>query len=180
MEKLKKLNKKTIIIGSVIAILLIGGIVIYRRRKKKKDSENKQPETTKEVATTETKPTEETPTAKVEAPKQKTAEDILNGVLKNTLGKGSLKTNDKGVKFVELVINDPNKKPYTWKFFGNSKYEVFDNKNVLAFSGYFRNNGLRQVIQVDNYEFGTANLAGTTVTSNTLEEIAKRMFTLKP
>ena len=183
MEKPKKLNKKTIIIGSVIAVLIIGGIIIYRRRKKNKVAETKEAETSKDKE--ETKPSEpnviqeSSPTAKKEE-KTLTEEDILNGVLKNTLGKGSIKKNDKGVRFVELVITDPNKKKYTWKFYGSRKFEVFDDKNVIAFSGYFRNDGLRQVIQVDNYAFGTANLVGTSISSNTLEEIAKRMFTLKP
>jgi hypothetical protein len=181
MEKTKKLNKKTIIIGSVIAVLLIGGIIIYRRRKKKKQVENKQPETTKEVETTEKpkEPVKETATAKKEAPIVADSEDTLKLVLKNTLGKGSLKTNDKGVKYVELVINDPNKKPYTWKFFGNRTYEARDSNNVITFSGSFSNGGLTQQIKKDTYAFGTSNLVGLTLNSDTLEGLAKKMFTLK-
>ena len=77
------------------------------------------------------------------------------------------------------MINDPNKKPYNWRFYGSKKFEVFDDKNVLAFSGAFANGGLSQQIKRDNYAFGTANLSGITLNDARLDGLANKMFTLK-
>jgi len=180
------MDKKKIIIGVLIGVVIIGGIYLYRKNKKKSNSKTSG-DTEKNIdeSTEATQPTESTqPTSKV-ADKSvsesttKSSDDILKEVLKNTLGKGKMKKTVKGVDYVELVINDPFKKPYTWKFYGNQKFEVFDAKNVLTFRGSYRNSALRLIIGADNYENGTTNLVGISITGKSIEEIANKMFTLK-
>ena len=182
-------KKKKIVIGVVVVLAIVVGLYLY---KKKKDKSKPKPNTN---TNTESKETEIKADAEVSQPtksvdettlksstpaKENNSENILNEVIKNSLGKGKLKTNDKKVKYVEVVINDPLKKTYTWKFFPTQKFEVFNDKNLLVFRGSFRNGGLRQIIGTDNYEFGTANLTGITITGKNLDEIALKMFTLKP
>ena len=178
-------KKKKIVIGVVVVLAIVVGLYLYKKKKDKpKTSTNTQSKETEIKADSEvSKPTEsvDETTLKSSTPaKEDNSENVLNEVIKNSLGKGKLKTNDKKVKYVEVVINDPLKKPYTWKFFPTQKFEVFNDKNLLVFRGSFRNGGLRQIIGTDNYEFGTANLTGITITGKNLDEIALKMFTLKP
>jgi hypothetical protein len=175
-------NKK-IVIGVVVVLAIVVGVYLYKKKKNKPktNTESKGTEIKSDADVNQT--TKSVDEKIVESPKpakQDNSENILNEVMKNSLGKGKLKTNDKKVNYVEVVINDPLKKPYTWNFYPTQKFEVFNDKKLLTFRGSFRNGGLRQIIGTDNYEFGTANLTGITITGKNLDEIALRMFTLKP
>lgn len=177
-------NKK-ILIGAVVVLAIVVGVYLYKK-KTEKPKTNTEPKSTEVKSDTDTGVTTKegvTPTTDstpINAVKKTTPSvDILAEVMKNTLGKGSLKKTPKGVDYVELIMNDPLKKPFTWKFFNNQKFEVYDGKNVLTFRGSFRDGGLRQIIGTDNYENGTANIVGMTINGKSITDVANNMFTLK-
>jgi hypothetical protein len=167
-------TKKIIIWSSVAVVLGVGGYFAYDYFKKRRDAKAEEEKKKKEEEEAKNNPPETTPTLVPVNPSSVNVPANLNLILQRLGTKASLKGFGKD-KFVVVCEWSKGDRKYTFNFFENDVYKVFNEGGYEIFNGKYTDAGRGLSVRKDNYS--KTSKVGSTFTTDSFWKTGAKLFT---
>jgi hypothetical protein len=169
-------TKKIVIWSSIAVIIGVGGYFLYNYIKKPQDGKDDKDGKDDEIGTpTPTPPIVDTNTPSVN-PSSVSVPANLNLILQRLGKRASLKKFLKNSFVVVCEWNTGNRK-YTFNFFDNDVYKVFNEGGYEIFNGKYTDAGRGLSVGKDNYS--KTSKVGSTFTTDSFWKTGAKLFTDK-
>ena len=167
-------TKKIIIWSSVAVVLGVGGYFAYDYFKKKRDAKAEEEKKKREEEEAKNNPPETTPTLVPVNPSSVNVPANLNLILQRLGKRASLQ---KFLKNSFVVVCDWNKgdRKYTFFFYDNDVYKVFNEGSYLIFDGKYTDAGRGLSVRKDNYS--KTSKVGSAFTTDSFWKTGAKLFT---